>query len=87
MNYGIVIKVLDFSELTDDEKEYQPNNGSGKEYSNYLRMVYKGESIRLESDAMEPEDARFTRDLSWIPIALLKAYELGRDDGKFAVNA
>jgi len=53
------------------------DNGCGKEYATYLIVKYKGKIIRFESDAMEPEDARFYRDLSWIEDALLEAYYLG----------
>jgi hypothetical protein len=40
-----------------------------------------GEIIFWNSDNMEPEDATFHRDLSWIPEIIEKAYELGRKQG------
>ena len=74
------VKQQDYTELTEDEQENVPNNGSGKEYATYLRVLYKGESIRLESDAMEPEDTTFYRNLGWIAEAILEAYHLGQHE-------
>lgn len=74
--------MVDFDDLTEDEQMIQPNNGSGKEYANYIKLVHNSETIMILSDAMEPEDARFTRDLSDVEYAIKKAYELGLDDGK-----
>lgn len=73
---------LEFEDLTDEEKQNAPNNGSGKEYAGYLRVTYKGETLLLASDAMEPEDARFYRDLSWIEVMIEKAYQLGKKESK-----
>lgn len=76
------IEQINFEDLTDDEKENVPNNGSGKEYVSYVRITRKGETILLESDAMEPEDCSFGRDLCWIVGALNRAYECGVEDGR-----
>ena len=70
-----------FKELSEYEQKGVSNNGSGKEYAGYIKVTYDGEVICLVSDAMEPEDARFYRDLSWIPGMLRKCYELGKADG------
>jgi hypothetical protein len=69
-----------FEELTEAEQNCASNNGSGKEYANYIRITRNGSTVWLESDAMEPEDARFSRDLQWIVEALRYAYECGRAD-------
>lgn len=45
-------------------------------------MTDDSETILILSDAIEPEDARFTRDLSDVQCAIEKAYELGLRDGK-----
>lgn len=71
------VKRLFYGDLTEKEKEDQPNNGYGKENASYLKVTHDGEVIALESDAMEPEDARFTRDLGWIKKLLEKVYGLG----------
>lgn len=71
------VKEVGFDDLSDDEKNGASCNGSGKEYASYLRITYNGATIGLYSDAMEPEDCRFYRDLSWIVPALLEAYLLG----------
>lgn len=68
-------------ELSEDELEEMPDNGSGKEYAGYIRITYDGKTLAIHSDAMEPEDATFGRDLSWIDEALREAYELGKKDG------
>jgi hypothetical protein len=65
-------KSVDRSEL--------PNNGAGKQYASYLVMEHEGQILRVESSAMEPEDASFGRDLSWIPDAIRQAYEIGKLD-------
>jgi len=70
---------LNYSDLTEEEKDNVPDNGSGKEYAGYIRVVHNGKTILLESDAMEPEDARFNRDLSWITGIIKKAHEIGRE--------
>ena len=71
---------MEYNELSDVEKKYASNNGCGKEYATYVKVVYNGDTIFIESDAMEPEDATFSRDLSWIFEALSECYELGRQD-------
>lgn len=70
-----------FEDLTEDEQKCVSNNGNGKEYAEYLRVSHGGKTILLKSDAMEPEDASFCRDLSWIDGIIRKAYELGKGDG------
>ena len=72
------IEYVRFDDLTDEEKEVQPNNGSGKEYANYLKVTNNGETILLKSDAMEPEDCTFSRDLNWIAAALKTCYGLDK---------
>lgn len=69
-----------YDDLTDGEKENVPDNGIGKEWAGYIKVTHGGKTILLESDAMEPEDASFGRDLNWIYDALEKAYELGKAD-------
>ena len=69
---------LRFDDLTEDEQEDASDNGCGKENANYLCVVHNGETIAIESDAMEPEDARFTRDLGWIEALLWEVYKLGQ---------
>lgn len=76
------ITIEDFEDLTEEEKNNVPNNGAGKEYANYIRIKHNGETLFLESDAMEPEDAIFIRDLSWIVDAINKCYEIGLAEGK-----
>ena len=50
------------------------------DYYNILVVTNSsGEIVLWESDNMEPEDAYFTRDLSWIPEIIEKAYELGME--------
>ncbi len=71
-----------FHELTDEEKNNVSNNGAGAKYAGYIRVNHNGKTLILESDAMEPEDAMFCRDLSWIAGALKKCYEIGKEEGK-----
>jgi len=76
------IETLSYEDLTDEEKEDVPDNGSGKEYACYIKIAGKGKTLLLKSDAMEPEDASFCRDLDWIVSALQEVYNLGLEDGK-----
>ena len=48
------------------------------EDSNFLIVTDNaGHVLRLETDSMEPEDASFYRDLSWVKDAIEQAYQLG----------
>jgi len=75
----LTVKNESFDDLADSEKNEVPNNGSGKEYAGYLRVILDGASVALYSDAMELEDARFCRDLKWIKGAIEAAYNAGFD--------
>lgn len=46
----------------------------------YLLITQDGKILYLESDAMEPGDACFSRDLKWIKGAIEKAYKIGTED-------
>jgi hypothetical protein len=74
------VEVHSFDRLTTAEAEAASDNGCGKEYATYIRVTHNGETLFLESDACEPEDKTFGRDLNWIVSALLLAYKLGRRD-------
>lgn len=60
-----IVKRLYFKDLTEEEKLNVSNNGSGKEYASYI-SIEDDKGKRIYSDAMEPEDATFGRDLNWI---------------------
>jgi hypothetical protein len=77
----LLVHLERFDNLSDVEKECASNNGWGKESASYIRVTHDGETVLIESDAMEPEDARFVRDLSWIIDALQSCYEIGKKDG------
>ena len=74
------IENLSWDDLTASERASVPDNGCGMESANYLRVSH-GEMISLYSDAMEPEDAVFYRDLSWISGAIERAFKSGYLDG------
>ena len=74
------VKIENFEDLTEDEAKDVSNNGCGKEYATYLRVLFNGKTILLKNDAMEPEDVSFGRDLYWIKDALLTAYECGIEE-------
>lgn len=78
MTYKVM--TLSFEDLNPEEQFSVGNNGSGKEYANYIKVVYNNNVVLLESDAIEPEDKTFSRDLSWIAEALQQAYDLGKTD-------
>lgn len=78
-----MLKIIEckFEDLTYGERALAPENGSGMEYANYIKITHNGKSVLFASDAMEPEDALFTRDLDWIVPALRRCYEIGRSEG------
>lgn len=71
-------KIIGYDDLPEDRKKDTSDNGCGKEWANYLRVTFNGEIVCIYSDAMEPEDASFSRDLSWIVSALEVAFDIGR---------
>ena len=73
------VTIIEYDDLPEDVKQDQPNNGAGKEAASYLKIEISGKPDSYYSDAMEPEDARFYRDLSWIKLALLEAYQAGKE--------
>lgn len=76
------ITTCDYDELPDwVSKEDLPDNGSGREYASYL-LIEDGKYKAVYSDAMEPEDARFYRDLGWIKHEIERAASKPRRKGK-----
>lgn len=72
------VELCDFSELSPEQQE---EHAYGEE-DTFLIVSHEGKVIRMESDGMEPEDARFYRSLSWIAEAIEEAYELGLTSGR-----
>ena len=66
------VSIVNYDQLTKEDQEGVPDNGSGKEYANYI-VIEDKDGRRVYSDAMEPEDATFNRDLSWITTELMKS--------------
>ena len=61
-----IAKIVDFDDLPAwVDKDNLSNNRLGKEYASYI-VIEDGEYKAVYSDAIEPEDACFYRDLSWI---------------------
>ena len=77
---NFTVTIESFEDLSNDEQEMASDNGYGKECAYYIRVCHDGNTILLESDAIEPEDKTFCRDLSWVAKWLVKAYQLGLDD-------
>lgn len=70
------VTIVEYEDLPVLIRKSMPNNGPGREWANYLRVEHAG-TMRYYSDAMESEDARFTRDLGWIKGAIEEAYRAG----------
>ena len=51
-------------------------------YGKFLRVLYNGDTILLESDNIPQEDVSFVRDLAWVRDALIKCYELGKSESE-----
>jgi hypothetical protein len=76
------IDLVSFEDLTKEEQEIQPNNGSGKEYASYIKITDGYKTLMILSDAVEPEDATFRRDFLPVMTAIKQAYKIGLRDGK-----
>lgn len=67
--------------IDDWEREYIEDD-----YRNVLAVFYNDKCLFYKTDYMEPEDATFVRDMSWIGKALEDMYNLGLQEGKNASN-
>ena len=76
------VELVKYDDLSKEEQEFQPNNGRGKEYANYVRVSDAGKTLIILSDAVEPEDARFSRDFREVVDAIDLAYKTGIKHGK-----
>ena len=71
------VTILEYDELPDEEKSnwgVYPN-----EYAHFLKVEFEGKPTVYYSDDMQPEDAKFDRDLSWIKDLLIDAYQAGKE--------
>lgn len=68
------------TELPEEYKESLSENGCGSDEAKYLVVRHNEKIIFVESDAMEPEDARFSRDLNWIKGIIELVYKIGYQD-------
>ena len=59
------VRLIRYDDLPEDKRMQQPNNGCGREDARYLAFEIGGKTV-YRSDAMEPEDASFNRDLAWV---------------------
>ncbi len=72
-----ICTLVEYENLPPEEQADCSSNGSGAEYSGYLKVKFPGSDAVYYSDAMEPEDACFHRDLSWVSGVIEQAYEEG----------
>ena len=66
------VKMCKYNDIPADRREEQPSNGCEKEQATYLVIEWDDGAIQIQSDAMEPEDCRFYRNLSWVKRTLEK---------------
>lgn len=76
------IHLINFEDLTTEEQGFQPNNGSGKECANYIKITDGSKTVMILSDAVKPEDATFKRDFLPVMTAIKQAYKIGLRDGE-----
>ena len=72
------VHILPYRELPDDVKSQL---SYGDSYGEYILIYHKDRLIFWRSNEIEPEDIKFSRDLSWVPEMIEKAYKLGLKDG------
>ena len=78
----MTIERMYFHQLPEDVKEDMPSNGCDKEDASYIHIEWDNGTHEYHSDAMEPEDAKFGRDLSWVGPLIAKAYNEGFSKGR-----
>jgi len=78
----MTIEKLYFHQLPEDAKEDMPSNGCDKEDAGYIHIAWDDGTHEYHSDAMEPEDAKFSRDLAWVVTLLKKVADLSFDAGR-----
>ena len=71
------VQILPYRELPDEIK----SRLCGDSYGEYILIYPKDRLIFWRSNEIEPEDIKFSRDLSWVPEMIEKAYKLGLRDG------
>ena len=72
------IEVVYAQELPDEMKS--AFDVEADDCSTFMIVTHNEECIIVVTDYMEPEDATFRRDLSWIPKLLNDVYLLGKGD-------
>ena len=73
----LTVKKASYHDIPEFFQDEAPDNGVGAEDANYLMVMEGDEVLQVYSDAMEPEDATFNRDLRWVSDAIQAAYEHG----------
>ena len=58
-----------------------------RDFGKVLIVEHNGKILFEEADTMEPEDACFGRDLSWVQDAIMKAYTCGLEDATLEFTA
>lgn len=71
------VEILTYKQLSPEAQEEYTYH----KYSTFLRVSHEDKEILFQSDHLEPEDVRFSRDLYWVPSIIKRAYELGLEDG------
>lgn len=75
----------DYAEIPADVKDHlYMDHDKNRSYDDFSIIVIRrnGVIVFAEKDNMEPEDASFGRDLSWIVDAIEFAYKCGVEDGR-----
>ena len=71
-----------FDELWDSEKEaYDFYDESDLDIALFFVVRKEGKSLFVKCDLMQPEDARFNRDLKWVPELAKLMYNQGLEEG------
>lgn len=78
------VESLTYEQLTEEEQEQVPDNGAGKELAHYIRITNDYRTA-VYSDAMEPEDTKFTRDLAWVQKEIEQAYAMGLERAMYGL--
>jgi hypothetical protein len=72
------VEKLGWDDLPQTERD-RYGRWSDRQYGTFLQIEH-GDFSRIYSDTMEPEDARFFRDLSWVEHEIRRAYNFGIQD-------
>lgn len=78
------VGIRKFDDFSKEEQKIWCDSDSRwrKEDAHYIVETIDDKIIAVHTDAIEPDNAFFNKDLAWISLALINAYKLGELKGE-----